>query len=174
MGQTVGRHSRESGNPGAAVEALAPCSGRGRPWLEQGAAMGPVRGGDGKVFNRWLILLQPVVCFDQVGKQAALGHAAKKATVHRTPANVSRAVRTELNAWARCLSLVRHAQPAWRSEWLGATRSYPSAVIIDWRAGFDAPDLEAAKRYLETVYEPAVTADAELDVRLMDGSGNEV
>lgn len=36
---------------------------------------------------------------------------------------------------------------------------------------FDAPDLEAAKHYVETVYEPAVTADAELDVRLIDSAG---
>jgi hypothetical protein len=41
-------------------------------------------------------------------------------------------------------------------------------------ASFDAPDLEAARRYVETVYEPNVTAEAELDVRLLDGSGREV
>jgi len=39
---------------------------------------------------------------------------------------------------------------------------------------FDAPHLEAAKAHVQTVYEPAVTADAELDVRLLDGSGSEV
>ena len=39
---------------------------------------------------------------------------------------------------------------------------------------FDAPDTEAAKHHAQTVNEPNVEADAELDVRLLDGSGNEV
>lgn len=39
---------------------------------------------------------------------------------------------------------------------------------------FDAPDVEAAKHHAQTVNEQNVTADAELDVRLLDGSGNEV
>jgi hypothetical protein len=39
---------------------------------------------------------------------------------------------------------------------------------------FEAPHLEAAKRYVQTVSDPAVTAEAELDVRILDGSGGEV
>jgi hypothetical protein len=39
---------------------------------------------------------------------------------------------------------------------------------------FDAPHLEAAKQYVETVYEPTLTPEAELDVRLLDSAGNEV
>lgn len=39
---------------------------------------------------------------------------------------------------------------------------------------FDAPHLDAARQHVETVSEPTVTADAELDVRLLDGAGNEV
>ncbi|MBV8735680.1 MAG: hypothetical protein JO007_00165 [Alphaproteobacteria bacterium] len=41
-------------------------------------------------------------------------------------------------------------------------------------ASFEAPDLEAAKHHVETVYEPTVSKDADLDVRLLDGSGQEV
>ena len=39
---------------------------------------------------------------------------------------------------------------------------------------FDAPHLDAARHHVETVYEPTVTSDAELDVRLLDSAGNEV
>jgi hypothetical protein len=38
---------------------------------------------------------------------------------------------------------------------------------------FDAPDIEAAMHHVQTVYEPGVSADAELDVRLLDSSGKE-
>ena len=39
---------------------------------------------------------------------------------------------------------------------------------------FDAPDIEAAKHHVQTVYERTVSAEAELDVRLLDGFGREV
>jgi len=39
---------------------------------------------------------------------------------------------------------------------------------------FNAPDLEAAQRHAQTVNEPHVSASADLDVRLLDGAGNEV
>jgi hypothetical protein len=39
---------------------------------------------------------------------------------------------------------------------------------------FEAPHLEAAKRYAQTVSNPTVSADAELDVRILDGDGGEV
>ena len=39
---------------------------------------------------------------------------------------------------------------------------------------FDAPDIEAAKHHVQTVYERTVSAKAELDVRLLDGFGREV
>jgi hypothetical protein len=39
---------------------------------------------------------------------------------------------------------------------------------------FNAPDLEAAQQHAQTVNELHVSASAELDVRLLDGAGNEV
>jgi hypothetical protein len=39
---------------------------------------------------------------------------------------------------------------------------------------FTAPDLEAAQQHAQTVNELHVSASAELDVRLLDGAGNEV
>jgi len=39
---------------------------------------------------------------------------------------------------------------------------------------FSAPDIEAARQHAQTVNEPHVSASAELDVRLLDGAGNEV
>lgn len=39
---------------------------------------------------------------------------------------------------------------------------------------FNAPDFEAARQHAQTVNEPHVSASADLDVRLLDGTGNEV
>jgi len=39
---------------------------------------------------------------------------------------------------------------------------------------FNAPDIEAAQKHAQTVNEPHVSASADLDVRLLDGTGNEV
>jgi len=39
---------------------------------------------------------------------------------------------------------------------------------------FNAPDIEAARHHAQTVNEPHVSASAELDVRLLDGTGHEV
>jgi hypothetical protein len=39
---------------------------------------------------------------------------------------------------------------------------------------FNAPDIEAARQHAQTVNEPHVSASADLDVRLLDGTGNEV
>ncbi len=39
---------------------------------------------------------------------------------------------------------------------------------------FDAPSIEAAKHYLETVCEPTVNAEAEFEWRLINGFGQEV
>ncbi len=42
------------------------------------------------------------------------------------------------------------------------------------RRKFRCTASQTAKAHVQTVSEPAVTADAELDVRLLDGSGSEV